>query len=89
MKHQYQFGNADASVLGESAQIRALISDLANVVRLIDSDIATEEELAKVSDPFDANYPILARSLTARRDNLRETIAVLENRLSSPVRLTG
>lgn len=89
MKHQYHFGSANDVVLGEAAQIRALISDLDRVVRILDSHIATEEQRAGVSDPFESAYPILARTLTARRDNVRETIAVLELRLANPVRLTG
>jgi hypothetical protein len=58
-----------------------LISDLDRTVRILDRDIATEEDLARVCDPFDANYPILARTLTARRDNLMDTIAALEKRI--------
>jgi hypothetical protein len=63
------------------ATISALASDLDRVVRILDRDIATEEELARVFDPFDAAYPILARTLTARRENLKDTIAALERRL--------
>jgi len=48
----------------------------------IDSDIAAEEEQAGVFDPSQAGYPILARTLAARRDNLKQTIAALERRLS-------
>lgn len=79
MKHQRHFGSV--SPLREMARIRALIGDLDRIVRILDSDIATEEELARVSDRFDAAYPILAKMLTARRDNLNDTIAALERRL--------
>jgi hypothetical protein len=79
MKHQRHFGSENP--LREVARIRALIGDLDRIVRILDSDIATEEELARVSDRFDAAYPILARMLTARRDNLNDTIAALERRL--------
>lgn len=89
MKHQYHFGSSNAVAVREEARISALISDLVRGVRLLDSEIATEEERARVSNRFDAAYPILARTLTARRDNLKETIAVLELRLQYPVRLTG
>jgi hypothetical protein len=80
MKHQRHFGSENP--LREVARIRALIGDLDRIVRILDSDIATEEELARVSDRFDAAYPILARTLTARRDNLNDTIAALERRLA-------
>jgi hypothetical protein len=84
MKHQRHFeraGDGDVA-LREVARISALISDLDRVVRILDSDIATEEERARMSNPFDASYPILARTLTARRDNLKGTIAALERRLA-------
>ncbi len=65
------------------ARISALISDIDRHVRLLDCDITTEEERARVSDHRDAAYPILARTLATRRDNLRDTIAALETRLAS------
>jgi hypothetical protein len=83
MKHQYHFGSPNNPVLKEVAQLSALISNLDRIARILDSDIATEEERAGVSDPCNANYPILARMMTARRNNLRETIGALERRLSS------
>jgi hypothetical protein len=41
-----------------------------------------QRHFGSASDPFDPNYPILARTLTARRDNLKDTIAALEKRLA-------
>jgi hypothetical protein len=83
MKHQRHFERASDVALREAARISALISDLDRVVRILDCDIDNEEERARVSDPFDAAYPILARTLAARRDNLKDTIAALERRLAS------
>jgi hypothetical protein len=60
-----------------------MISDLDRLVRVLDRDIALEEERAQVSDTSNASYPILARMLAARRDNLQDTIATLERRLVS------
>jgi len=77
MKHQHHFDPNDVS-LREMAQISALIGDLDRCSRLLDSEIVTEEERAGVSDPFNGAYPVLARSLTARRENLKRTIAALE-----------
>ena len=82
MKHQHHFERASNVALREVARISELISDLDRVVRILDCDIDNEEERARVSDPFDAAYPILARTLAARRDNLKDTIAALERRLS-------
>jgi hypothetical protein len=83
MKHQHHFGSANDVALRDVARISALISDIDRHVRILDCDIATEEERARVSDCRDAAYPILARTLAARRDNLRYTIAALETRLAS------
>jgi hypothetical protein len=80
MRHQYHFGNPDYVARKEAAQISRLISDLDRVVRILDSDIATEEERAGTSDPSNAAYPVLARLMTARRDNLKETIVSLGER---------
>jgi hypothetical protein len=63
--------------------IAALISNLDRHAQLLDQDIAAEEERAQVVDRSHPGYPILARTLTARRDNLSATIAALEKRLAS------
>jgi len=89
MKHLRHFGSASDAALREAAKIRTMINDLDRVVRILDCAIATEEERARVSNPLDASYPVPARTLTARRDNLKGTIAALERRLANPVRLTG
>jgi hypothetical protein len=80
MKHQRHFGSSTLS--RETVQTRSLIADIARIVQILDSNIAAEEEQARVFDPSQAEYPILARTLATRRDNLKETIAALERRLS-------
>jgi hypothetical protein len=87
MKHQRHFGTANDVALREATRIGELISHLDRGVRLLDSEIAAEEERAGASNRFDAAYPILVRTLAARRDNLKETIAALERRLISFVEL--
>ena len=42
-------------------------------------DIEHEETQAGVRDLADPAYPVLARSLRVRRDNVTATIAMLEN----------
>lgn len=83
MNHQSHFGRLDHAAFQQAAKVRALIADLDRVVRILDSDIAAEEERSGVSDTFNAAYPVLARMMAARRDNLKETIAALERRLPS------
>ena len=80
MKHD-RIGNESA--LREAAQIRTLISDLDRAVQCLNCDIATEEEHVGVLDRSNVTYPLLAGTLAACRDNLRDTIAVLEQRLST------
>ena len=77
MKHQRHFETSTYS--REILQIGELIADLDRIVRLIDSDIAAEEELAKAS--HGSQPTIIARNLSKRRHNLINTIAVLERRL--------
>jgi septation ring formation regulator EzrA len=83
MKHQRHFERASDVAIREAAQISTMISDLDRLVRLLDCDITTEEERARISDRSEPAYPILARTLAARRDNLRDTIAALEQRLTT------
>jgi hypothetical protein len=58
-----------------------MIANIALTIRILDRDIATKEDCARFSNPSDAAYPILARVLAARRDNLKVTVAALERRL--------
>lgn len=81
MKQQRHFENATAS--REAVQTRRLIADLDRIVQIIDSDITSQEEQARVFDRSQVEYPMLARTLAARRDNLRHTIAALERRLAT------
>jgi hypothetical protein len=83
MKHQRHFDTSEAAVQREAAQIRKMIGDLDRIVQLLSCDIATEEERARIFDRSDVAYPILARTLAARRDNLRETVTALKKRLST------
>ena len=59
-------------------QIATLIESLSRSVELLTVDIEHEEARAGVRDLSDPTYPVLARSLRTRRDNIRATIASLE-----------
>jgi hypothetical protein len=58
------------------------MDDLNRTICILNCDIATEEERARIFERSDAMYPILARTLAARRDNLKVTVAALEQRLA-------
>jgi hypothetical protein len=80
MNHQYHFGSPKDAACN-AANLGALINELHRRVRILESEIAREEELAGMSNPSNAAYPVLARVMAARRDNLKQTIAALEQRL--------
>jgi hypothetical protein len=67
MKHQRHFGSATPS--REAVQTRSLIADIDRIVRILDCDIAAEEEQARVFDPSQAGYPMLARAGSAPRQS--------------------
>ena len=60
-------------------QIATLIGNLSRSLYLLTVDIEHEEARVGVCDPSDPTYPVLARSLRARRDNIMATVAMLEN----------
>ena len=83
MRSQRHFEMRSETALREAAQIRTLIADLDRVIQILNCDIASEEERTRAFDRSDAKYPMLARTLTARRDNLKNTVAALEQRLAT------
>ncbi|WP_426532619.1 hypothetical protein [Bradyrhizobium sp. McL0615] len=60
-----------------SLQIATLMERLVRSVELLTVDIEHEEACAGVRDLSDPTYPVLARSLRARKDNIRATVASL------------
>jgi hypothetical protein len=79
MKHQAHFESVVPT--REAARTTALIADLNRIVQLLNADIAAEEDRTRISDPTRPEYPMIARALIARRDNLLGTISALEQRL--------
>jgi hypothetical protein len=72
---------AQETALRQAAVIRGMIHDLGRTIQILNIDILTEEERVLIFDRADPAYPILARTLTARRDNLIVTVADLQERL--------
>jgi hypothetical protein len=81
MKHRYHSGSPIDAASKEAAKVKPLIDELNRRIRILESDIAREEDVVGVSNPSNTAYPVLARMMTAQRDNLKQTIAVLERRL--------
>ena len=61
-----------------SLKLHALISDLNWRIQMLEGDILEEERATGNADPGSSTYSMLALTLRARRDNLRNSIAMLE-----------
>ena len=83
VKKQRHFGTANGIAERETAVIAAMMDDLCRIVEILNCDVATEEERARVFDRSDPLYPTLARTLATRRDNLKLTVAALGHRLDA------
>jgi septation ring formation regulator EzrA len=81
MKTQRHFEIESEKARREATQIRTMLVDINRIVEILASDIATEEEGSQIFDRSDPAYSILARTLATRRNNLKVTIAALEQRL--------
>jgi flagellar protein FliJ len=69
--------------LREARQLQSIISNLEREVANLDDSIISELALSSVREPSHFAYPISARMMKARRQNLKTTIAALSDRLSS------
>ncbi|WP_426527849.1 hypothetical protein [Bradyrhizobium sp. McL0615] len=78
MKQQRHLGIVTAT--REVTQARALITDLHRLVDVLNVDIDFREQEAGVTDLARPEYPAVARTMRARRDNLLETISALRQR---------
>jgi hypothetical protein len=81
MAKLHHSGTAQETALRQAAVSRGMIDDLGRTIQILNIDISSEEERVRVFDRSDPAYPILARTLTARRDNLIVTVADLAERL--------
>jgi hypothetical protein len=79
MKQKRYFGTGAAT--REVTQSRALITDLNRLVDVLNVDIDSREQTAGVTDLARPEYPVVARAMRARRDNLLQTISALRNRV--------
>ncbi len=81
MARLHRSETAHDTALRQTAVIQGLMGDLERTVQILNVDIYAEEKRVMVFDRSEPAYPILARILTARRDNLNVTIASLAQRL--------
>jgi nicotinamide riboside kinase len=83
MKVLRQFEQSERRASRQASQIRSMIEDLKRGVLLLDTDIGAVEAFERQLDPTNAAYPIAARTMKARRNNLILTISFLEERLNA------
>ena len=81
MKRKRHFEIAGATALREATVIRTMLDDLDRTIRLLNNDIAAEEERTQVFDISDPLYSMLARTLVVRRANMNITVDRLAQRL--------
>jgi flagellar protein FliJ len=62
-------------------QIELMVGEFARMSGELDREIANEEKRAGISDPRHFAYPTYARAASARRDNLKSSIAELTAQL--------
>jgi hypothetical protein len=78
MANPYLLETIRGTAATNKLQIAALISNLSRTVDILTADIEHEEARTGVRDLADPAYPVLARSLRERRENIRVTIGSLE-----------
>jgi hypothetical protein len=76
-------GTATETFSRQAAIIRSMIDDLERTLHILYIDICAEEERVRVFDKADPLYPVLARTLGARSENLTATVAALRQRLKT------
>lgn len=65
-----------------ATQIRTMIARLKHDISKLEDRIKSDLERARMRDPSHHAYPISVRTWSARRENLKTTIAVLLERLA-------
>jgi uncharacterized metal-binding protein YceD (DUF177 family) len=66
----------------DAMQIKAMIASLGRSMLSLNADIDVELQRARVHDPAHFAFPMAARTMIARRDNLKVTIAALTEQLA-------
>jgi flagellar protein FliJ len=62
-------------------QIELMVAEFARISAELDREISSEEKRAGITDPRHFAYPTYARAASARRDNLKSSIAELATQL--------
>jgi hypothetical protein len=79
---QHHSGIAQDTALRQAALLRSMIGDLERTFQILPINICTEEKHLRVFDKADPLYPVPARTLKARSDNLKTMVTDLKQRLT-------
>jgi hypothetical protein len=78
MRKQREIGNNRTA----AARIRNVITGLERIIFSLNGSIEAVLEGTQVRDPSNFAYPVAARTMGMRRDNIKATIAVLSGQLA-------
>jgi hypothetical protein len=67
----------------DALRLRAMIAEIEHSIMALERSIEAEQELAGVDDRHNLAYPMSARAMEARLENLKVTRAALVTRLSN------
>src|SRR5947207_14428489 len=70
------------AVMRNLTNLQKTIADVERVILALQLSINAETANARGHDPLQCGYPIAARTLASRRDNLKLTLAALSDRLA-------
>ena len=66
----------------KASQLRSTIEGLKRDVLSLEADVVAVEKFDKQVNPTKSGYPIAARTIKDRRDNLLRTILILQGKLN-------
>ena len=66
----------------KASQLRTMIEDLKRGILLLEAELAAVETFDRQANPTKSAYPIAARTMKARRDNLVRTVLLLQGKLN-------
>jgi hypothetical protein len=78
MRRQKEIENNRTAAL----RLRNMITALERTVSSLNGSIDAVLEVSQVRDPSNFAYPVAARAMSVRRDNIQSTIAVLSSQLA-------
>jgi len=81
MKNERHFETTMTGGKYEAQRLAILLADIHHTVRNLELSIEAEQDRARNHDPSHYAYPLTARMMIMRRNNLKATVAALEQRI--------